>query len=120
MQETIDFPRTRQGVRDLDILKKPMAPVSGGPAPTQKVNVGSSERILSAVGGTVLAAYGLSQFTPFGLALMALGGSLIFRGTTGHCAMYSAFGLNTVCNAAQDKCEHAKSPRTGSTNFSRT
>ena len=44
------------------------------------VNVGSIERMVSAVGGGALAVYGLSRGTVPGLILTAVGGALLDRG----------------------------------------
>lgn len=97
-ETTTVIPRTRQGVRNLDALEKPVLPFSGGPVEHSSpgVNVGSTERLVSAVGGALLAAYGVSRVSPIGLALAAIGGSLVYRGATGHCALYDALRMNTA------------------------
>ncbi|MBL8794626.1 MAG: SRPBCC family protein [Planctomycetia bacterium] len=59
------------------------------------INVGEFERGLSAVGGALLVLRGLSQRSLGGLALAALGGGLMRRGLSGHCAGYQALGLDT-------------------------
>jgi uncharacterized membrane protein len=53
------------------------------------VNVGDTERLLSALAGTGLALFGLVRRSYGGLALAGLGASLIYRGATGHCPLYS-------------------------------
>jgi uncharacterized membrane protein len=58
-------------------------------------NVGTSERILSIVGGGIVAAQGLSRGSWKGLFMAALGGSLLYRGVTGHCHCYSALGISS-------------------------
>lgn len=58
-------------------------------------NVGDIERWASAIGGGALALYGITRGTKGGIALALLGGSLIYRGTTGHCNVYDAMGVNT-------------------------
>ena len=63
------------------------------PAP---VNVGDTERWLSAFGGAALGLYGLSRGRLPGLALAAVGGSLLYRGLTGHCSLYQALDLSTA------------------------
>jgi uncharacterized membrane protein len=66
---------------------------------TSAVNVADVERWASAVGGALLTAYGIKQLkerTPSGAAIAAAGGALIYRGATGHCAMYAATGINTA------------------------
>lgn len=82
-----EFPLTRQSVRDLD---NPIVPNQ------RKVNVGSTERAVSSVGGAFLAGLGLTSGGLFGVALIGLGGALIYRGSTGHCTAYAAMGVNTA------------------------
>ena len=98
MQQTMTFPRTRQGVRNLDAVKGPFLPVSGGPAPVPRsnINVGSLERWGSTVGGSALAAFGLSRGSLAGLGLALLGSCLVYRGVTGHCHLYDVLGVNTA------------------------
>ncbi len=87
MAAATNFAMTRQGVRDLN---QPVQPAAG------QVNVGNTERALSSAGGALLAGWGLARGGLGGLALAALGGSLIFRGATGHCSCYAALGVNTA------------------------
>src|SRR5262245_53321361 len=67
-----------------------------GRAAGQWVNVGQTERLLSLLGGTGLAAFGLCRRSYGGLALAALGGSLIYRGVTGHCPLFGVLGVSTA------------------------
>lgn len=67
-----------------------------GHPPTIAVNVGEGERMASLIGGTAVALYGLSRGTLGGLGLALVGGSLIYRGMTGHCSAYQAIGLDTA------------------------
>jgi len=60
------------------------------------VNVGQSERTISLVAGSALALAGLSRGSLSGMILAATGGSLIYRGVTGKCHLYDAFGINTA------------------------
>ena len=60
------------------------------------VNVGSAERMVSLAAGSALALAGLSRGSWRGLILAAAGGSLIYRGATGKCHLYDAFGVNTA------------------------
>jgi uncharacterized membrane protein len=64
---------------------------AGGP-----VNVGSSERVISLLGGGVLLAYGLSRGGISGLGVGLIGGALAYRGWTGHCHTYDALGISTA------------------------
>lgn len=64
----------------------------------QAVNVGDIERWASAIGGGALVVYGLLRGRTSGLAIAALGGGLLYRGTTGHCNAYAALGVDTAGN----------------------
>jgi uncharacterized membrane protein len=83
-------PLTRQGVRNLDQLPQHDR---SDPIP---VNVGPSERSLSAVGGATLAAIGLARGGCLGLGLLWTGAALMLRGATGHCPANAALGRNTA------------------------
>lgn len=58
------------------------------------VNVGDTERWASILGGGALAVFGLSRESLPGLALAALGGTLVYRGMTGHCPVYCALDMD--------------------------
>lgn len=58
-------------------------------------NVGTIERWLSGLAGGALAAYGVWRRDWLGAGLALLGGTFIFRGTTGHDYVYQAMGVNT-------------------------
>jgi len=60
------------------------------------VNVGVLERWASLLGGSALAFYGLRHFTPGGTILTLVGGSLVYRGLTGHCSLYELLDINTA------------------------
>ena len=59
-------------------------------------NVGEAERWLSLIGGSSLVAFGLARRNSAGFGLAALGGSLLWRGATGHCPMYQTLGMSTA------------------------
>jgi len=63
---------------------------------TKSVNVDERERWASVIGGGALVAYGISRRSWGGLGMALIGGEMIFRGATGHCPMYQAFGLRTA------------------------
>jgi len=65
---------------------------------SSSVNVGQTERWVSALAGGALAIYGLTRRTWGGVVLALVGGTLIHRGSTGHCYMYDAIGVNTAGN----------------------
>lgn len=73
---------------------------TGGESSGSETNVSEVERWASAIGGGALAVYGLSRVLSGGAlggAVLALvGGALVYRGTTGHCNMYDALGINTA------------------------
>jgi uncharacterized membrane protein len=60
------------------------------------VNVADAERWASAVGGGLLAVYGLKRGSLGGLALAAIGGALVYRGYTGQCSVYRALDVDTA------------------------
>lgn len=60
------------------------------------VNVHDLERIASLVGGLGCVAAGLVRRGWVGAALATLGGSLVHRGVTGHCHLYSALRVSTA------------------------
>ena len=68
-------------------------------------NVGNPERWASAIGGGALAAYGITKGGFGGLALALLGGGLILRGSTGHCQLYQALGVNTAKSKSSDQSQ---------------
>lgn len=72
--------------------------------PDLEHNVGKSERIISAVTGGALIAYGINRRDTVGFLLSLLGGGLAFRGTTGHCEVYKQIGIDTA---------HSKTPSSG-------
>ena len=71
-----------------------------------QVNVADAERWASALGGAALAAWGLKQLrderTPAGAMIAAAGASLIVRGATGHCPVYSATGISTAASDSRE------------------
>lgn len=63
---------------------------------TQQANVGVFERMASTVAGTVMVTRGLRKPSAGRLLFAAAGADLIYRGITGHCAIYSMLGANTA------------------------
>lgn len=60
------------------------------------VNVGGTERIVSAVAGGLLSAWGLKKKGVVGWGAAALGAELVRRGATGKCMAYKAMEMNTA------------------------
>jgi uncharacterized membrane protein len=63
---------------------------------SEQINVSDTERHFSMIGGTVLVVCGLLRGSLSGLALVAIGGGLIYRGQTGHCHLYEAMEFSSV------------------------
>lgn len=60
-----------------------------------RVNVGPKERDVSMAAGAIVALQGLTRGTVTGLVEAAVGGFLVYRGATGHCAVYDTLNLDT-------------------------
>ena len=60
------------------------------------VNVGGIERLVCAIGGGALAAYGLRRRSAGGLILTLTGAALVHVGATGHCDTYRALRITTA------------------------
>ena len=82
---------TAQPFAEIDQLGKPLDNVRAA----LRVNVQQPERTGSVAAGAALALFGLSRKSLPGLLIAALGGALIHRGVTGHCAMYEKLGVNS-------------------------
>jgi len=63
------------------------------------INIGYNERMAGAIGGPLLALYGLTRGTPTGLVLAAVGGYLLYRSLTGRCSIYRGLGVTTARGA---------------------
>lgn len=59
------------------------------------VNVGRSERQISALAGAAMALLGLQRRSIPGMLFAALGAGLVYRGASGHCPMYAALDIDT-------------------------
>jgi uncharacterized membrane protein len=59
-------------------------------------NVGEVERWASMLGGGALALYGLRRGSVAGAMMALAGGTLVYRGATGHCPAYGALGVSTA------------------------
>lgn len=70
---------------------------------TSEINVGTVERVASAVGGGALVLAGLALGSRAGVLLGVLGGALAQRGATGHCPVYSALEFSTAEGAADKR-----------------
>ena len=59
------------------------------------ININEKERLASFVGGSVLALLGLRKRGLVGYALAFAGGTLMYRGATGHCDVYGKLGIGS-------------------------
>lgn len=58
------------------------------------VNLSDNERAISLLSGGALLAAGLIRKLPGGVLLPLAGAALLYRGWTGHCSAYQAFGID--------------------------
>lgn len=65
------------------------------------VNLGSSERLASLVGGSALTLLGLKRRSLGGLVLAGIGLGFIWRGSTGHCGVYQRMGIDGTHGEAE-------------------
>lgn len=88
---TTTRPRTDEGQYETDGIQ-------GHDKLTGKVNVGTTERLLSVIAGGALIAYGLTQEKKGTGATLALGGGgyLAARGVSGQCMGFRALGISTA------------------------
>jgi len=59
------------------------------------VNVGETERMISAIAGGALALYGLRRGSLGGLLVAGIGAALGYRGITGNCHLYEKLGIDS-------------------------
>lgn len=87
MTDTMTFPRTRQGVRNLDAIKGRVLPISSGSRSqaTPHSTAARNERIAFDVIGGVLTVFGLSRMSFSGLGIALIGSAFIYSGVTGRC-----------------------------------
>lgn len=91
-----------------DLLAQPHeGPVDPPVSGSSFINVGQTERIVSATGGALLTLFGLGQLSKEsrsslgGFALALAGGALLFRGASGHCPINAAVGRDTTTTGRQ-------------------
>lgn len=67
---------------------------------SSSVNVGTPERIISALGGAALTVMALRDLrSPSGVSMLLTGGLLLVRGLSGYCPVNNAIGRNTARKA---------------------
>lgn len=85
---------------DMTSTQPAMTATSQPPARSRsRVNVGDAERWISSIAGGVLTTLGVRRSGLLGVALAVTGGSLIWRGMTGHCATYQALGIDRASDS---------------------
>lgn len=72
------------------------------------INVGDTERTISAVAGGFVLLYGLSKLSLSTIVAAVAGGALIYRGITGHCSAYQALDVSTACGLGNDERGNAR------------
>lgn len=60
------------------------------------INVHRNERLVSALAGGFIVAWGLAHRSRSAKAVALLGSGLVYRGVSGHCHLYGALGVNTA------------------------
>jgi uncharacterized membrane protein len=68
----------------------------GSPSGQRCKNVGRAERLISVASGAALVMFGLKRLSPLGIITAGAGAALIYRGSTGHCSVYDALGIDTT------------------------
>lgn len=94
------------GTRDLDRKRERRA--SGARA--RAANVGTVERVASALAGGALVVLGLGRRSLGGAALALTGGSLLSRGLTGYCQTYGLLGISTAKGREQSRARAGAGP----------
>lgn len=61
-----------------------------------EVNVGGTERWISAIAGGAIAVAGIRSRSLGGVLAAAAGGALVYRGVSGHCPAYASVGASTA------------------------
>jgi hypothetical protein len=59
------------------------------------INVGTGERVACGIAGAALLANGIRHPSIVNAGLAVLGGALLQRSATGHCALYQRLGIDT-------------------------
>lgn len=79
-------------------LSKWFSKVNYSPPATgsSKINVGTTERVLSAIGGLLLTTWGLQKKGLPGILAAVTGGGILYRGISGYCPVNEELGRNTA------------------------
>lgn len=88
------------------ITPQPRRPGNNAQRADRPVNVGDLERYLSMLGGGLLALCTLRRSLST-VVLLGGAGALLYRGWTGHCALYQTMGLSSVSQDALPASTHS-------------
>ncbi len=58
------------------------------------INMSEGERLGSLIGGSALLLFGLSRLSLTNIAVLGLGGMLLYRGATGHCSITEKLSMS--------------------------
>lgn len=101
MAESLRLAAEEAGLISAEETRTPVknSNTSGETGNSPNVNISEIERWGSSIGGGALAVFGLTRLltrgSVGGAVLALVGGALVYRGTTGHCNMYQALGIDT-------------------------
>ncbi len=70
------------------------------------INLGKIERVASVLGGAALAAWALKRRSKGTLGLALAGLPFVWRGATGHCALYDRLGIDRTHSNGQHTAGH--------------
>jgi uncharacterized membrane protein len=81
-------------------LRKDLVSRQNGVVAGEK-NVSNGERAVSIAAGSILGLLGLGRRDLMGLVIAGVGGALALRGSSGHCSLYQALGVDTSNTSEQ-------------------
>jgi uncharacterized membrane protein len=87
---SVSFPQVDQDE------KQPTTLAATAPQGVQETNVGEDERVMSVAAGAFVTLLGVTRGGLAGLVLTGIGGTIAYRGLTGHCGLYAKLGVNTA------------------------
>ena len=70
------------------------APVKRTIMETKQINIENTERMLSILSGAVMLFHGIRKKGAVSKIKLGIGGYLLYRGITGHCALTDKTGIN--------------------------
>jgi Protein of unknown function (DUF2892) len=101
--------RSSKLLGNLDNLRERSLESLKGLRSGNNINVGNLERVVSVLGGAALAAWALKRRSKGTMGLALAGLPLVWRGATGHCAVYDRMGIDRVHGNGESQGLHDKS-----------